>query len=59
MVRGDQLGDLWPPGGVGIGGGRGGDEGGRRCGDMCVCVWLIRFVVEQKLTHHCRAIVLQ
>ena len=30
-------------------------------GDMgiYVYVWLIHFVVEQRLTHHCRAIILQ
>ena len=31
----------------------GGDVG------MCVYVWLIHFVVEQRLTHHCKAIVHQ
>ena len=33
----------------------GGDEGiwGR------VCIWLIRFVVQQKLTQYCEAIILQ
>ena len=25
----------------------------------CVCIWLIHFVVQQKLTHHCKAIILQ
>ena len=30
-------------------------------GDMgtCVCIWLIRFVVQQKLTWYCEAIILQ
>ena len=30
-------------------------------GDMgtCVCIWLIRFVVQQKLTQYCEAIILQ
>ena len=30
-------------------------------GDMgtCICIWLIRFVVQQKLTHNCKAIILQ
>ena len=30
-------------------------------GDMgtCVCIWLIRFVVQQKLTQYCEAITLQ
>ena len=30
-------------------------------GDMgtCVCTWLIHFVVQQKLTQYCEAIVLQ
>ena len=39
-------------------------DGGREMqegGDMgiCVYVWLIHFVIQQKLTHHCRAIILQ
>ena len=39
-------------------------EGGRETqegGDMgiCVYVWLIHFVIKQKLTHHCKAIILQ
>ena len=39
-------------------------EGGRETqegGDMgiYVNVWLIHFVIKQKLTHHCRAIILQ
>ena len=25
----------------------------------CVCIWLIRFVVQQKLTRYCEAIILQ
>ena len=30
-------------------------------GDMgtCVCIWLISFVVQQKLTQYCEAIILQ
>ena len=30
-------------------------------GDMgsCVCIWLISFVVQQKLTRYCEAIILQ
>ena len=30
-------------------------------GDMetCVCIWLICFVVQQKLTQYCKAIILQ
>ena len=41
-----------------------GGEGGRETqegGDMGirVYVWLIHFVIQQKLTHHCRAIILQ
>ena len=41
-----------------------GRVGGREMqggGDMgtYVYVWLIHFVVEQKLTHHCEAIILQ
>ena len=30
-------------------------------GDMgiSVCVWLIHFVIQQKLTHHCKAIILE
>ena len=30
-------------------------------GDMgtCVCIWPIRFVVQQKLTQYCEAIILQ
>ena len=30
-------------------------------GDMgtCVCIWLIPFVVQQKLTQYCEAIILQ
>ena len=41
------------------------DREGRRetqeGGDMgiYVCIWLIHFVVQQKLTQHCKAIVLQ
>ena len=31
----------------------GGDTG------TCVCIWLIRFVVQQKLTQYCEAIILQ
>ena len=31
----------------------GGDVG------TCVCIWLIRFVVQQKLTQCCEAIILQ
>ena len=40
-------------------------EDGRReaqeGGDMgtCVCIWLIRFVAQQKLTQYCEAIILQ
>ena len=39
-------------------------EGGREApegGDvgMCVCIWLIHFVIQQKLTHHCKAVILQ
>ena len=39
-------------------------EGGREAqegGDMgiYVCRWLIHFVVQQKLTQHCEAIILQ
>ena len=39
-------------------------EGGRETqkgGDMgiYVCVQLIHFVIKQKLTHHCKAIILQ
>ena len=26
---------------------------------ICVYVWLIHFVIQQKLTHHCKAIILQ
>ena len=41
-----------------------GREGGRETqegGDMeiCVYVWLIHFVIQHKLTHHCRAIIVQ
>ena len=36
-------------------------EGGREMqegGDMAICVyvWLIHFVIQRKLTHHCREI---
>ena len=33
----------------------------REGGDMrtCVCIWPIRFVVQQKLTRYCEAIILQ
>ena len=39
-------------------------EGGREAqegGDMgtYVCIWLIHFVVQQKLTQYCEAIILQ
>ena len=39
-------------------------EGGREAqdgGDMetCVAIWLIHFVVQQKLTRYCEAIILQ
>ena len=39
-------------------------EGGRKAqeeGDMgmYVCIWLIHFVVQQKLTQYCEAIILQ
>ena len=39
-------------------------EGGRETpegGDMgiCVYIWLIHFVIQQKLTQHCKAIILQ
>ena len=39
-------------------------EGGRETqerGDMgiYVYIWLIPFVIQQKLTHHCKAIILQ
>ena len=39
-------------------------EGGREAqegGDMgtCVCIWLTHFVVQQKLTRYCEAIILQ
>ena len=45
----------WKGGMGGVGGEMrgGGDEG------TCVYVWLIHFVVEQGLTHHCGEIVLQ
>ena len=33
----------------------------REGGDMgtCVCIWLIHFVVQQKLTQYCEAIIFQ
>ena len=37
-------------------------EGGREAeegGDMGIYVQLIHFVIKQKLTHHCKAIILQ
>ena len=37
-------------------------EGGREAqegGDMGIYVWLIHFVVQQKLTQYCEAIILQ
>ena len=57
IAQGDGLGALWPPGGVGEGGWEGGSRG-RGMGTR-VCVWLIRFVVQQKLTRYCEAIILQ
>ena len=47
--------DLW--GGADREDGRETQEGG----DMgtCVCIWLIRLVVQQKLTQYCEAIILQ
>ena len=52
-------------------GGREGDAGGRRYGNVCICVadslcykaetntHLIHFVIKQKLTHNCFTIVKQ
>ena len=37
-------------------GGREGDARGKRYGNICI---LIHFVIKQKLTHHCKAIILQ
>ena len=39
-------------------GGREGDARGRGYG-VIVCIQLIHFVVQQKLTHHCKTIILQ
>ena len=39
-------------------GGREGDARGRDMG-IYVYVYLIHFVIKQKLTHHCKAIILQ
>ena len=40
---------------------REGESEAEEGGDMgtCVCIWLIRFVVQQKLTQYCEAIILQ
>ena len=38
IAQGDQLGALGPPGGWDGEGGREGDAGGRRYGDICVCI---------------------
>ena len=38
-------------------GGREGDGRGKRYGDICICI--TDFVIKQKLTHHCKAIILQ
>ena len=42
-------------GGMGVGW-REVQEGGDMCVCVCVCVQLIHFVVQQKLTQHCKAI---
>ena len=57
MAQVDQLGALRPPGGWDREGGRETQEGGDM--GIYVYVWLIHFVIKQKLTHHCKAIILQ
>ena len=37
--------------------GREAQEGGDT--RTCVCIWLVRFVVQQKLTQYCEAVILQ
>ena len=39
-------------------GGREGDARRKRYGDMCICIADSLFI-KQKLTHHCKAIILQ
>ena len=34
-------------------------RGGREAQEACVYIWLIHAVVQQKLTRHCKAIILQ
>ena len=55
IAQGAQLGALWWPSGVGWGIGREVHEGR----DICLHVADIHFVVQQKLTQHCKAIILQ
>ena len=37
---------------------REGDARGKRYGDICICI-TDSLVIKQKLTHHCKAIILQ
>ena len=57
IAQGDQLGACEHLDGWDREGGRETQEGG----DMGIyaCIWLIHFVVQQKLTQHCEAIILQ
>ena len=57
IAQGDQLRALRPLEGWDREGGRETQEGG----DMgtCVCIWLIHFVVQEKLTQYCEVIILQ
>ena len=55
IAQGDQLGVLCPPRDR-----EGGREmqGGGGYGDICICI-VIHFVIQEKLTQHCKAIILQ
>ena len=56
-AQGDQLGALRWPREVGWEGERKAQRGGDM--GMYVCMWLIHFVVRQRLTQYCEAIILQ
>ena len=43
-----------------VGGWEGGpSSGGERVRGICVYMWLIYFIIQQKLTKHCQAIIVE
>ena len=57
IAQGDQLGALWPPRGWDREGGKEAQEGGNM--GINVYIQLIHFVIQQKLTPHCKATILR